>query len=236
MLPDPEVLADQILEVTSQRRPPTDVRAILGKWPQLSVLETELDGDGLFVDLGDVGGQILIKKDKQETRKRFTLAHELGHFLLRHHIREQVKKQEMESWCNNFAAAILLPKLLVLRHLKAGGLRQLTERLREGPTVFQVSEKAFYLRITHLFPISVVNVLLSNSAVSVIDEYHSEQLQECLGDRKVIWDSALENFLRGLADASAGQCQLSQHDRTWLARRIYRDSKNQKFLLVLLSR
>jgi Zn-dependent peptidase ImmA (M78 family) len=236
MLPDPEVLADQILEVTGQRRPPTDVRAIVGKWSQLSVVETDLDGDGFFVDLGEIGGEILLKKNKQETRKRFTLAHELGHFLVRHHIQEHPKKQDIENWCNNFAAAILLPKLMLSRHLKSGGLTRLTERLREGPAVFQVSEKAFYVRITRLFPISIINLLFSKSAFYVTDEYHSQQLKEWFGNRTEIWNAEFETFLMGLADADVDKHQLKLYDRNWLAHRLYKDSKTQKFMLVLLER
>lgn len=69
MLPDPEHLADQILGVTGQRRPPTDIRSILAKWPQLSVVETHLDGDGFFVDLGEIGGEIFVKKGKEERER-----------------------------------------------------------------------------------------------------------------------------------------------------------------------
>jgi IrrE N-terminal-like domain len=232
MLPDPEILANQILEVTGQQRAPTDVRAIVSKWPHLSVVETELDGDGLFVDLGVVGGEILVKKSKHETRKRFTLAHELGHFLVRHHIREKSERREVENWCNKFAAELLLPKLLVSQHLKSGGLSHLTERLHHGPTVFQVSEKAFYLRVTRLFPISIFNVLLSGPELYVIDEYHSRHLEEYTAEHSTVFDIEIKTLLAGLVAGNVGQHQLKRYDRTWLARRVYKESVRQKFLLI----
>jgi hypothetical protein len=232
MLPDPEIFADQILEVTGQNQPPTDVRAIVRKWPHLSVVETELDGDGLFVDLGEVGGEILVKKSKQETRKRFTLAHEIGHFLVRHHIREQSKQRDVENWCNKFAAELLLPKLLVSRYLKSGGLSHMTERLHQGSIIFQVSEKAFYLRVTRLFPISIFNVLVSGSVVSVIDEYHSQYSDQYLYAHTTILDAEIKAYLAELAERNIGQHQLRRYDRTWLAHRVYRESLRQKLILV----
>ena len=69
MLPDPDVFADQILEATGQRRAPTDVRAMVRKWPALSVVETDLDGDGFFVDLGRLGGEILLKKIRKSIER-----------------------------------------------------------------------------------------------------------------------------------------------------------------------
>jgi len=234
MLPDPEVFADQILEIAGQRLPPTDVRAIVSRWPQLSVVETKLDGDGLFIDLGEIGGEILVKKSKQETRKRFTLAHELGHFFLRHHVHEQVNKQQIESWCNKFAAGLLLPKVMVLQHLKSGGLHQLIARLQDGPITFGVSERAFYLRVTRMFPISVMSVLFAKTTFSIIDQYHNEELEENLGGRIEIGDDELREFLLRLPDTGNEQHRLKQHDRTWLARLIYKDAFTMKVLLVLL--
>jgi hypothetical protein len=236
MLPDPEEFADQILTIVGQKYPPTDVRAILGRWPQLSVVETELDGDGLFVDLGEIGGEILVKKSKQETRKRFTLAHELGHYFLGHHIREDANKQQIESWCNHFAAGLLIPKEIVTRYLKSGGLHQLTKRLCDGPAAFQVSEKAFYLRITRILPISVISVIFSSSEFSIVDEYHNEELKDCFGDRAQIWDNDLKEFLFPLPSAGLEQHRLQKFDRTWMARRTYKGSESAKFLLVLLKR
>jgi Zn-dependent peptidase ImmA (M78 family) len=237
MLPDPEDLADQLLDITGQRRPPTDVRTILGKWSQLSVVETELDGDGFFIDLGEVGGEIFVKKDKQETRKRFTLAHELGHFLLRQHIREQPKEQVIETWCNRFATQLLLPRSMVSRHLKAGGLKDFTKRLQEGPNIFQVSEKAFYLRTSRLFPVSILNVLVSHAKVAVVDEYRSRDLESILGSAEKLLTEEVMTFVVELAETGiVQQQQFKQARAIWLARGIYRTRKIQKLLLVQLER
>ena len=237
MLPEPETVASQVLDVTGQHRPPTDVRAILRKWSQLSVVETDLDGDGFFIDLGEVGGEIFVKKDKSESRKRFTLAHELGHYLLLSHIRMKVEKKEMENWCNRFASELLVPKTMLSQHLKSGGMKRLTDRICEGPNVFGVSEQAFCLRAVRLFPLSILHVLLSDSKMAVVDEFRSQKLEEYLGVAEPILDSQIQAFISDLAEAETEQQrQLKQFDRTWLVRRIYRNASMKKFLLVLLQR
>jgi len=200
-------------------------------------VETELDGDGFFVDLGGIGGEIFLKKDKHETRKRFTLAHELGHYLLRNHLIGNINKDEVEAWCNRFAAELLLPTPILSHHLKSGGMGRLTEKLCEGPKLFQVSEQAFYFRTTWVFPLSILYVILSNSSISVIDVFRSRKLRSIFGTDETVLDSQVETFVLGLAESGAEQQrQLKQLDRTWLARRIYRTSRTQKFLLVVLKR
>src|SRR5688572_9530692 len=205
VLPDPETLADQVLSVTGQRRPPTDVRSILGKWSKLSIVETDLDGDGFIVDLGEIGAEIFVKKSKQETRKRFTLAHELGHYLLQSHIRGEVKNDEVERWCNKFASGLLLPRLMLRTYLRTGGIQQLTEKLQKGPAIFQVSEQAFYMRISKLFPLSIIKVRLSKTELSIVHEYRSTELEEYLGPESQPWTKELETFLFDLADWGAKQ-------------------------------
>jgi hypothetical protein len=195
MLPNPEAVAEQVLVATKQRRPPTDIRGILAKWPQLSVVETKLDGDGFFVDLGEVGGEIFVKKNKDEKRKRFTLAHELGHFLVRHHIKQGEKRQDVEDWCNRFAAELLLPRDILAGYLKLGGISQFTERFIGGAAAFDVSEKAFNFRVSQLFPISIFNLHVSSSIVSVVDAYASDKFRERVGNNAAIWSVALGKLI-----------------------------------------
>jgi len=238
MLPDAETFADQILDVTNQREPPTDIRGILGRWPHLSIVETDLDGDGMFVDLGEIGGEILVRKDKHETRKRFTIAHELGHFLLRHHLKESSEIQSIESWCNSFAGCVLLPKEMVLHHLKTGGISKLTQRLIEGPSVFQVSEKAFYLRISRLFPISIFTFLLSAASAAVLDSFQNQEIEELAGSYVQGIDQETKTFLMRFieGDTRFEQCELKMPDRILLAREVRANSNSKKILLAVLRR
>jgi hypothetical protein len=238
MLPDAETFADQILDVTNQRNPPTDIRGILGRWPHLSVVETDLDGDGMFIDLGDIGGEILVRKDKHETRKRFTIAHELGHFLLRHHLQEPSEHHNMESWCNNFAAGVLLPKKMVLHHLRMGGLSKLTERLIEGPSLFQVSEKAFYLRVTRLFPISIFTFLLSASSAVAVESFQNQEIEQLVGNYFDGIDQETKDFLMRFLERQITfeQYELRKLDTILVARELRSDASGKKIMLAALKR
>jgi hypothetical protein len=237
MLPDAETFADQILDLTNQLEPPTDIRGILGRWPHLSIVETELDGDGMFVDLGAIGGEILVKKDTHETRKRFTIAHELGHFLLRHHLKETSESDNIESWCNTFAASVLLPKEKVLRHLRRGGMRSLTQQLVEGPNIFQVSEKAFYLRTSRLFPISIFTLFLSPSSVKILDSFRNQDIEELTDSNTPTIDQDTETFAMSFMNEHRfGQRELKLFDRILVARELRAGPNSKTVLLAILGR
>jgi Zn-dependent peptidase ImmA (M78 family) len=237
MLPNPETVAEQILIAAKQRRPPTNIRAILAKWPQLSVVETKLDGDGFFVDLGEIGGEIFVKQNKDEKRKRFTLAHELGHFLVRHHVQHGAKPYEVEEWCNRFAAELLLPRDILAGYLKFGGISQFTERFARGAATFNVSQKAFSFRVSRLFPISIFNLLISSSSASIVDAYASEKFRELVGNDALIWSAALGSLIAEMLDADLdGQGRIQEFDRTILCRRVSKNSDVQKFLVLTMAR
>jgi len=51
-------------------------------------------------------------------RQRFTLAHELGHLLLKNRLQDVLQAEE-EKLCNRFAGAFLLPKQTLIGHLGA---------------------------------------------------------------------------------------------------------------------
>src|SRR5438552_12834961 len=133
MPPDPDALAEQVIELSQQRRPPINLCALLRPWPELFVVFEKLDGDGFFVDLGSAGGQILINKQTELKRQRFTLAHEFGHFLLQNHLKQRLTGKGMgsqrEVWCNNFASSILMPREMMLKYIRQGRLSGLTERI-----------------------------------------------------------------------------------------------------------
>ncbi|WP_296710712.1 ImmA/IrrE family metallo-endopeptidase [Rhodoblastus sp.] len=78
-------------------------------------------------------GSIAYNENSRIERRRFTIAHELGHFLLPFHgenaqcakadmgvIKSQEKRQQREAEANRFAAALLMPKKLF-----AGDIRRL---------------------------------------------------------------------------------------------------------------
>lgn len=89
--------------------------------------DPEVNGIIQYKDGGDLyfRPRIYINKDAQQTRKRFTLAHELGHFIL--HPQEEKfridrfnyaidsKESLEETEANYFAASLLVPKDRLLK-------------------------------------------------------------------------------------------------------------------------
>ncbi|MDO5769293.1 MAG: ImmA/IrrE family metallo-endopeptidase [Psychrobacter sp.] len=87
-------------------------------------------------------------------RQRFTLAHELGHFVLEHGeksdnsqtlYRQNNHTDPVEIEANNFAAELLMPKtaISILIREESFGISELAEW-------FEVSEQAMYFRLKNL--------------------------------------------------------------------------------------
>jgi Zn-dependent peptidase ImmA (M78 family) len=161
-LPDPEATACLLREQAHQTKPPIDLTVIARQFPRLIIKEMELDGEGLFIDLAERGAEIYLKKDANEFRKRFTLAHELGHLVLAESGGHPVGyrnsrriRSAIESWCNTFAANLLMPKADVLQFLRKAKLPGLIEALSSGPRAFRVSHQAFRMRACEIAPLIV---------------------------------------------------------------------------------
>jgi Zn-dependent peptidase ImmA (M78 family) len=170
---NPEQLAKRLLKELDVKSPPVDLDRIAD---HLQITITNED----FED--ELSG-VLIKEDKETvigvnenhpvTRRRFTIAHEIGHFLLAHPGQMFVDKtlrqkavvvrrdgrssegtdaQEIEA--NRFAAELLMPTDIVLE--------EITKRLKKHPSqtsedlasdmaeLFGVSEKAMEYRLINL--------------------------------------------------------------------------------------
>jgi Zn-dependent peptidase ImmA (M78 family)/DNA-binding XRE family transcriptional regulator len=120
------------------------------------VFEAELPGQVsgllLFVDTHVVIG---FNKAHPETRRRFTIAHELGHYLLSHHDHFHIDLSDAHgnppgyNWqderaANDFAAAALMPSAMVTNFFeKDHSLQRLADR-------FNVSREAMGWRLVNL--------------------------------------------------------------------------------------
>jgi len=122
--------------------------------------------DGLSGEIRKIGEedyQISTQSNEHYYRKRFTMAHELGHFLLHKDkigngvndtpaYRTSEKDdlfntnitQENETEANAFAAALLMPKGAIEYYVGE------KKSLKEMSTIFQVSERALEIRIKNL--------------------------------------------------------------------------------------
>lgn len=112
-----------------------------------------------MLERGGIGYKITINASDAETRKRFTLAHELGHFMLHRHLIDQGldddrayrstsvgryhntaigPKEETEA--NRFAADVLMPRDLINRHRSGKTADQMAD-------LFGVSRMAMEIRL-----------------------------------------------------------------------------------------
>ncbi len=100
-------------------------------------------------------GIIGVNKTHHPMRQRFTIAHELGHFLLGHGIGEEYegeiiddvfdKPLPVEREANIFASSILMPAEWVKGEIKNSGMK--VDHLSE---VFGVSKQAMTIRLLEL--------------------------------------------------------------------------------------
>jgi Zn-dependent peptidase ImmA (M78 family) len=159
-----EAAADRLLRKYTVRKPPVPVEVIAKK-----------EGlDVVFHDMEDqVSGLLITNADKpviavnvkhHPNRQRFTIAHELGHFVLHQskptvfvdeylvHYRARSEKpdpREMEA--NVFAAGLLMPRKLVERDILMKGGDLLDEAtIRKFAQRFGVSAQALAIRLDQL--------------------------------------------------------------------------------------
>jgi Zn-dependent peptidase ImmA (M78 family) len=153
--------AEKLIERLGVETAPVDVESIASML-DLGVVTEDLGSEisGLLVSR-DGSASIAVRRADHPNRRRFTIAHEIGHFVLRHHTQgselvhadrhEQVIYRSprasegldpIEVQANQFAASLLMPAKLVREHVER---RQ--KPLSEGDVKalaneFKVSEQA----------------------------------------------------------------------------------------------
>jgi len=171
--------ARDLLNSRRIKRPWVDVYQVASQFPGVqAVEELDLDDDisGALVPVADGQWLILVNKAHSETRRRFTVAHELGHLLLHHystpHADRRLRLRDARSSegsafeeieANQFAAELLMPREFLLQAVdkhsrvlqhepesdeQRRAFQQLIGDLAER---FRVSEQAMTIRIASLF-------------------------------------------------------------------------------------
>jgi Zn-dependent peptidase ImmA (M78 family) len=162
--------AEALLAKLGVRTAPIDVRKIASQLG-LRVVEEELGEDvsGALVS-NPKRAAILVNSDHHDNRKRFTIAHELGHHVLRHQFEEGghvhvdrgnyislrskrasegVDPKEVEA--NWFAASLLMPAALLRERAARIGARALHDQhVAQLAEEFSVSEQAMTIRLSTL--------------------------------------------------------------------------------------
>ena len=118
----PEVRLAQRLVERRKLVPPIDVDGILREFATVEYVDFPVVIDGLCLDLKAIGKRptVLVSKRSPLARRRFTLAHELGHVLIPWHIGSIIDQIDVtgtseddyfmiEAEANRFASELLMP-------------------------------------------------------------------------------------------------------------------------------
>jgi Zn-dependent peptidase ImmA (M78 family) len=176
---DPVRLAEAIVEQLPDLSKPIPVREIAAAIDIYEIREEMLDGleGGLIVPEDKSEGAILVHKDRPETRKRYTIAHEIGHYVNPWHKSDSPEgfrcrpkdmaverfapndpAAKMEVQANQFAAELLMPKAQVDQFLRGLAGADIAHVIRMADNRFNVSREAAARRYVerHPEPVAVV--------------------------------------------------------------------------------
>ena len=153
----PTRAAQELLMLEHTQEPPIDVERIAGRCG-VRIVKRQLDDalSGLLLVLDEVA-VIGVNDTQHKYRQRFTIGHELGHYLLDHHDRFHIDigpnvehgdppgyDWQSERAANQFAANLLMPSALVHEtYTENDSTTQLAQR-------FEVSELAMGYRLIEL--------------------------------------------------------------------------------------
>ena len=161
--------AEALAERGGTAEPPIDVDSI-AEMLGLPVTREDLGPavSGLLINNG-TQSYICVQENDAETRRRFTVGHEIGHYLLGHQFRDgehvHVDKgnfisqrgprssagvDPMEIEANQFAASLLMPSHLLQKHAAGYGTTLLDSDVSALATKFNVSEQAMTIRLSAL--------------------------------------------------------------------------------------
>ena len=160
-----ERLAEHLLEKAGVTQPPVPVEA-MARASGCKIVAAKLqDVSGVLVRSAD-GATIGFNSDHPQSRKRFTIAHELGHFLLHqgqevrydHDFRVSLRSEESsegtnieEIEANFFAASLLMPDKILLADPRTAFIPLDDDASVEAlAKSYKVSRQAMSLRLTRL--------------------------------------------------------------------------------------
>lgn len=185
---EPRAIAHQLLQRTHQSQPPTDLEAVCSVLGDIKIVADDLEGDGYLLEYPDGSGEVIWNRRDLVTNKwRYTVAHEVGHWLTNRfadkstpssNFVEFSSEEQLERWCEKFAIALLVPSEWLQRYFGSElGLRE-ARLFENGPNLFGVSRQAFYSAIFDEYKIAIV--VCNLGAKSTIREIHPPFLAEPL--------------------------------------------------------
>jgi Zn-dependent peptidase ImmA (M78 family) len=195
-LPTPDQLSLRLVKKVEISDPPVSLPKILSIWKNLNVVEEDLDGSGYLLPLGRLGAEIVVNRNDPEERRRFTIAHELGHWVLGLICEKKygefqqppgIPRATVEKWCDKFATTLLMPAPLVSSWLPPRDQPLLIDAILRASDTFGVSEEAFFIRVWELQRIQVATFeqdsgRRSRHSLTIERNYADEKAKKALLD------------------------------------------------------
>jgi hypothetical protein len=223
-LPDAEKISYDLLQKTDQIEAPVDLTKIASLWSGLEISYDDLKDEGYLLDVGIWGKEIVIRSSTPLPIQRFTIAHEIGHLILRENkikLDETIvlhskaaKNSFIERWCDSFASSLLIPKEWILRDIRQYKIRGLVEGVLNLPSVYQVSPSAFRMRISGITPLSIFDIKQTNKRL--ISERVIDKSFESSSVRQFYLKKTLEELIPNL-EMSAEPVKYVNSDTKMLA-------------------
>lgn len=146
-------LASAVLKRYWDQKLPVDPIAIALRMGAKVLPMDSMDVSGLF-QLGEGGPEIYYNIKEPTVRQRFTVAHELGHYVLSHgdKFRDPIKNfssanfEPAEVAANKFAAEILMPADMLSSAIEKMAISDISKLAK----IFSVSEAAMRFRMKNL--------------------------------------------------------------------------------------
>lgn len=146
-----ELVAQLLISARVDPYPPIDLRAFASALGVQTIEHQPMVEDGRLERHGGVP-TITVRAGVQASRQRFTIAHELGHLVLATHGRDFVAHRmwpgvdQEERFCDEFAAALLLPRVWVISRFRRAPVTLQTARNLAETTGASLSASVVRLR------------------------------------------------------------------------------------------
>lgn len=175
----PERLLAVILEHHPAWRPPVDIETFARTVGIIDFVDLDADGfvGALQTDMEKTKGIILAASGLSRARRRFTVSHELGHYLIPAHrgdkrctprdlmeSRRDTSHQKEEAQANRFAAGLLMPKPWFVDQIDTLGTPDI-DHLRILGATYDVSQEAAASRYAELSAEACAFVFLKDGRI-----------------------------------------------------------------------
>lgn len=155
-------LVARILKLEPDLPIPVPIEQLCERLDIISIEDLETEGfeAALITDINKSNGAILVAKGRSRQRRRYSIGHELGHFLIPTHVpgpdgkilcspadllrldtKDQDRRRRMEAEANQFAALLLMPPPMLRSELANAGFPELATFAKLAD-LFDVSKQA----------------------------------------------------------------------------------------------